>query len=60
MAHRVSVDELDPEMQQRIARAPLPTKGNLRMRRCRITQLFKFAVMNLRMVDIVIREKLHK
>ncbi|MDO4792404.1 MAG: hypothetical protein Q3999_07990 [Buchananella hordeovulneris] len=60
MAHRVSVEELDPKMQERIARAPLPTTGNLRMRRCKITQLFKFAVMNLRIMDIVIREKLHK
>lgn len=60
MAHRVSVDELDPEIQERIARAPLPTKGNLRMRTCHITQLFKFAIMNLRIMDIVIREKLHK
>ncbi len=60
MAHRVSVDELDPEAQERIAHAPLPTKGNLRLRRCLPFQFGKFVVMNLRIMDIIMREKLHK
>ncbi|WP_175956092.1 hypothetical protein [Schaalia sp. Marseille-Q2122] len=53
-----TIEELDPEQAERIARAPLPTKGTLRARRCVPIQLVKFAVTNLRIMDIVIREKL--
>lgn len=55
-----TIEELDPEQAERIQRAPLPTKGTLRRRRCLPVQLFKFAVINLRIMDITIREKLSK
>lgn len=55
---RTSIEELDPEQQQRIARAPLPTPATLRHRRNKVFQFGKFVVMNLRIMDIVIREKL--
>lgn len=55
---RTPIDELDPKQQLRIARAPLPTPATLRHRRNKIYQLGKFIVMNLRIADIVIREKL--
>lgn len=54
----LTIEELDPEQAERIARAPLPTKGTLRSRRCVPIQLVKFAVINLRIMDITIREKL--
>ncbi|MDC4232835.1 hypothetical protein M3T53_03795 [Actinomyces sp. B33] len=56
--HRASIDELDPEQQERIARAPLPTAGTLRARSLIPLQLGKFAVINLRIMDIVLRERL--
>lgn len=57
---RPTVEELDPEQQERIARAPLPTTATLRHRRNKLYQFGKFVVMNLRIMDIVIREKLAK
>ena len=53
-----TIEELDPEQAERIARAPLPTKGTLRSRRCVPVQLVKFALTNLRIMNIVAREKL--
>lgn len=53
-----TVEELDPEQAERIQRAPLPTKGTLRRRKCVPIQLVKFAIINLRIMDITIREKL--
>lgn len=55
---RVSIEELDPEQQERIGRAPLPMPSTLRHRKNKIYQLGKFIVMNLRIMDIVIREKI--
>lgn len=53
-----TVEELDPVQAARIARAPLPTKGTLRIRRFLPAQMWKFMMMNLRITNIVIREKL--
>lgn len=39
---------------------PLPMPATLRHRRNKIYQLGKFIVMNLRIMDIVLREKLAK
>ncbi|WP_194948249.1 hypothetical protein [Actinomyces trachealis] len=52
------VEELDPVQAERIRRAPLPTKQTLRRRRFLPVQAGKFVVTNLRILDIVIREKL--
>ena len=60
MSEKPTVDELDPGQQERIAKAPLPTPATLRHRRNKIYQFGKFAVMNLRIMDIVLREKLAK
>ena len=60
MSDKPTVEELDPEQQTRIQRAPLPTPATLRHRRNKIYQLGKFIVMNLRIMDIVLREKLAK
>lgn len=53
-----TIEELDPEQAERIARAPLPTKSTLRRRRCIPIQLVKFALLNLRIMSIVVREKM--
>lgn len=55
---RISIEELDPVQQQRIAQAPLPMPATLRHRKNKVYQFGKFMVMNLRIMDIVLREKL--
>ncbi len=60
MSDKPSVEEFRAEQQTRIQRAPLPTPATLRHRRNKIYQLGKFIVMNLRIMDIVLREKLAK
>lgn len=54
----LTVEELDPVQAERIRRAPLPTKQTLRYRRFLPVQAGKFVITNLRILDIVIREKL--
>ncbi|WP_076464592.1 hypothetical protein [Actinomyces mediterranea] len=60
MPRSISIEELDPTQQERIARAPLPTPATLRHRRFKLLQFGKFIVMNLRIMDIVLRERLAK
>ena len=59
-AHKASIEELDPEQQARLAKAPLPTAATLRHRKNKMWQFGKFMVTNLRIMDITIREKLAK
>ncbi|MDO5033876.1 MAG: hypothetical protein Q4E01_00595 [Actinomycetaceae bacterium] len=51
----VSVEELDPETNQRIARAALPTKFTTFRRNFIPYQAVRFAIFNLRTLDIVRR-----
>ncbi|SDN54510.1 hypothetical protein SAMN05216355_10660 [Actinomyces ruminicola] len=53
-----SPEELDPLEAERIARAPLPTPQTLRRRRFIPLQAYKFLETNLRIADIVLRERL--
>ncbi|MCL3778364.1 MULTISPECIES: hypothetical protein [unclassified Actinomyces] len=52
------IEELDPVQAERIRRAPLPTRQTLRRRRFLPVQVLKFIETNLRIVDIVARERL--
>ncbi|MDO5721775.1 MAG: hypothetical protein Q4P06_04440 [Actinomycetaceae bacterium] len=51
------IEELDPHTAQRIANAPLPTKKTLFLRRFVPWQLVRFAIFNIRTLDIVRRTK---
>lgn len=55
---RLLIEELDPVQAERIRRAPLPTKQTLRRRRLLPLQALKFMETNLRIADIVARERL--
>lgn len=44
---------------EQIATAPLPTARTLRMRSNLLVQVFRFAVINLRMVRIIRRSHAH-
>ncbi|MDU0349138.1 hypothetical protein [Actinomyces sp. MRS3W] len=57
-AHSPGPDELDPLEAERIAGAPLPTPQTLLRRRFIPYQVYKFAETNLRIADIVLRERL--
>ncbi len=50
--------ELDPVQADRMTRAPLPTSRTIRGRRNLPFQFIKFALFNLRIINITIRERL--
>lgn len=55
-----TVEELDPKTAARIASAPLPTKMTLFKRSFVPYQLVKFAIFNIRTLDIVRRSNAQK
>lgn len=54
-----NIEALSPDVNERIRKAPMPTKGTLRRRQNVFVQFFKFARFNLRILGLVTREKLH-
>lgn len=58
MSTGMTPEQLDPVQAERIRRAPLPTPQTLFARKCVPIQVGKFAVTNLRIMDIVLRERL--
>lgn len=57
MNEPVTIEQLDPTTNQRIAAAPLPTRKTLFLRRFVPWQLVRFAAFNIRTLDIVRRTK---
>ncbi|OKL50434.1 hypothetical protein [Boudabousia marimammalium] len=52
------IEEMSPETNERISRAPMPSKGTLRRRQNLLIQFFKLIGFNFRILHIVTKEKL--
>lgn len=55
-----SIEEMSPEVNERIAKAPNPSKGTLRRRQNPFLQLFSFANFNWRILRLVTIAKFGK